>query len=117
MAKKKTAWVPEIYYEETGGGASSQIPFIQVPQEEEMPKVLFIFESRETGEFEPGPKGEELPVTELVLHQYVDMAQLKEKLSSQEYDRVRDVLGLKPLKEAMVDGAKITESIREKVSL
>lgn len=116
VAKKKKSWVPEIYYEESVGEVNSQIPFIQVPAEEEMPKVLFIFESRETGEFEPGPKGEELPVTEMTLHQYVNMEQLKLKLSLTEYDRVREVLGLQPLREATEAGKKITDSIREKIS-
>jgi len=112
MSKKnKSAWVPEIYYE--GEGEGSQIPFIQVPQEEEMPKFLFIFESRETGEFEPGPSGEDLPVTEMTLHQYADMEFLKVGLSEVEYDKVRNVLGLQPLRQAVEAGRKITNSIRE----
>ena len=81
-----------------------------------MPKLLFIFESRETGEFEPGPKGEELPVTELNLHQYVDMDILKVGLTPQEYDRVRQVLKLLPLKEASEMGSKITENVRNNIS-
>lgn len=112
---KQQVWVPEIYYEEGNDGLSSQIPFIAVPKEEEMPKMLFIFESRETGEIEPGPKGEDLPVTEMTLHQYADMDFLKKGLSAAEYDRVRDVLGLQPLKEAVESGKKISDSIREKV--
>jgi hypothetical protein len=110
--KSKKAWVPEIFYENEGSEGGN-LPFIQVPQEEEMPKLLFIFESRETGEFEPGPRGEELPVTDLLLHQYVDMESLKKNLTEQEYDRVRSVLGLLPLKEATEKGRKITESVRE----
>jgi hypothetical protein len=112
----KKAWVPEIYYEEGNDGMSSQIPFIQVPKEEEMPKFIFIFESRETGEVEPGPKGEELPVTEMTLHQYADMEFLKLGLSSEEFDNVRKVLGLQPLKEASEAGSKITSNIREKLT-
>ena len=62
-------WVPEIFYEELDeSGLTSHIPFIAVPPEEEMPRMLFIFESRETGEFEPGQDGEDLPVTQLDLH-------------------------------------------------
>ena len=38
-------WVPEIMYEEVEGGVSSNIPFISVPPDEAMPKMLFIFES------------------------------------------------------------------------
>lgn len=116
MKKKsdKKTWVPEIYYEEGNDGLSSQIPFISVPKDEEMPKMLFIFESRETGEFEPGPKGEELPVTEMTLHQYADMEYLKTGLTPDEYDRVRDVLGLQPMKQAVESGKQITQGIREK---
>ena len=113
---EKKAWVPEIFYEEGGDGLSGQIPFIAVPKDEEMPKLLFIFESRETGEIEPGPKGEDLPVTEITLHQYADMEFLKVGLEPAEYDRVRKVLGLQPLKDATDAGRQITQNIREKVS-
>lgn len=106
-------WVPEIMYEEAGDGLSSHIPFIQVPSEEDMPRMLFIFESRETGEFEPGQNGEDLPVTELDLHQYADMAILKENLQSAEYDNVRLALGLEPLVSALEKGKKVTQNIRQ----
>jgi len=66
-------WFPELMYEEAEDGLSSKIPFIMVPKEQEMPRVLFVFESRETGEFEPGPSGEKLPILEMDLHQYADM--------------------------------------------
>ena len=74
-------WVPEIMYEgESDESLTSSIPFIPIPEGEEMPRVLFIFESRETGAVEPGPEGEELSVTELELHQYADMLILKNRL-------------------------------------
>ena len=47
-------WIPEIMYEETEEGTSSHIPFIMVPNDQEMPKLLYVFESKDTGEFEPG---------------------------------------------------------------
>ena len=112
---KKKEWVPEIYYEDSATG-SSNLPFIQVPKDQEMPKLLFVFESKETGEVEPGPKGEDLPVFDFVLHQYVDMESLKKGLNEEEYDRVRAVLNLLPLKEAQEKGSKITDVVREKVS-
>lgn len=115
MSKKSKQWVPEIAYEESDGGVTSSIPFITVPQGEDMPKVLFIFESRDTGEIEPGPKGEEVPVVELELHQYVDMAVLKSGLTAEEYDRVRFVLGLDPLVKAAAAGKQITDSIRKNI--
>ena len=107
-------WIPEIMYEDSSEeeGISSHIPFIPVPEGEEMPKILFVFESRETGEFEPGPEGEELPVTNFELHQYADMAVLKEKLDPPLYDIIRAVLGLEPLKVAVLKGQQITERVR-----
>lgn len=110
-----SSWVPEIAYEEAEGGVTSNIPFISVPKDEEMPKVLFIFESRDTGEIEPGSNGEDVPVVDLELHQYVDMAVLKAGLTAPEYDRVRHVLGLLPLAQASASGKKITDRVREKL--
>lgn len=116
MAKQKQ-WVPEIYYEDDpDGGISSHIPFISVPEGEEMPRLLFIFESRETGEFEPGLDGDEVPVVEMDLHQYADMAALKQGLTADEYDRVRSVLGLQPMSEAVKAGREITDRVRTAVS-
>tara|TARA_B100000700_G_scaffold70907_1_gene78839 strand:+ start:4352 stop:4699 length:348 start_codon:yes stop_codon:yes gene_type:complete len=110
-------WVPEIYYEEADEtGLTSHIPFITVPDSEDMPKILYIFESRETGEFEPGPDGEDLPVTQLDLHQYADMIVLKEKLDEDTYDVVRAALGLQTVSEASAAGKKITDRIRKAVS-
>ena len=75
--------------------------------------MLFIFESRETGEFEPGPDGESLPVTELDLYQYANMNVLKEHLSWIEYDNVRFALGLEAIRTAAVKGQQITSNIRD----
>ncbi len=108
---KNSSWFPEIMYEESDEG-SSQIPFIMVPQGEEMPKLLFVFESRRTGDFEPGLEGEEVPVYEWDLHQYADMAVLKEKLSPSIYDIVRSSLGLEPLAIAAAKGSAITSKVK-----
>jgi hypothetical protein len=109
MTKK---WIPEIMYEEGEEGLTSNIPFVSVPENEEMPKLLFIFESRETGEVEPGPDGEELPVTQLDLHQYANMGLLKQKMTWVEYDNLRYALGLDPMKTAAQKGIKITSNVR-----
>ena len=111
MTAQKSNWIPEIVYEETADGLTSHIPFINVPEGEEMPPVLFVFESKDTGEFEPDAEGNESPIVEIVLHQYADMQILKEGLSAAEYDRVRAVLGLLPLQEATTKGKAITDSI------
>ena len=113
---KSKQWIPEICYEESDEGMTSHIPFINVPTNEIMPPVIFIFESKETGEFEPGDNGEDLPVYEMDLHQYADMSLLKEQLTENEYDRVRDVLGLEPLRSAAQKGREITERVRASIS-
>ena len=111
------SWYPEICYEEVEDGLTSRIPFIPVPVGEEMPKMLFVFESRETGEFEPGFDGEDLPVTELDLHQYADMSVLKQNLSATHFDIVRNALGLEPLMDAAAKGKQITDKIKEKINV
>ena len=115
MSNSKGNWVPEIMYEQSDGGISSKIPFIQVPKEQEMPQLLFVFESRDTGEVEPGLEGEEVPVVELDLHQYANMAVLKKNLSFAEYDNVRYALGLESFETASIKGQRITSNIRLKL--
>jgi hypothetical protein len=108
-------WIPEIMYEEDDGGSSTAIPFIMVPQDEVMPKLLYIFESRETGEFEPGQEGDDLPVVQWDLHQYADMVILKDGLDPITYDMVRAALGLEPMIDAVKKGQKISESVKNHV--
>ena len=108
-------WVPEIMYEESDEGISSNIPFVMVPEGETMPHLLYIFESSETGEFEPGLDGEEVPVIEWDLHQYADMLVLKENLSQNDYDKVRIALGLEKISVAAEKGKKITSRIRDTI--
>ena len=108
---QKSNWIPEIMYEESEEG-SSHIPFIMVPENETMPRMIFIFESRQTGEFEPGLEGEEVPVYEWDLHQYADMQVLKEKLDVITFDKVRSALGLEPLSIATEKGKKIGQKVR-----
>jgi len=108
---KPKNWIPEIVYEEGEG----QIPFIHVPPDQEDPKLLFIFVAHQTGEFEPGSEGEDVPVIDMDLKQFVDLSILKAGLNEQEYDKVRGILGLEPLRQAVEKGKRITQSVREKV--
>ena len=110
-----TQWIPEIMYEESEEG-SSNIPFIMVPENQEMPRLLYIFESRDTGEKEPGMDGEPVPIIEWDLHQYADMLVLKNKLDTLTYNKVRDALGLEPLDVAVKKGESITKNIRNNLS-
>ncbi len=106
--KNKKKWIPEIYYEDYGKGEESLtggIPFINVPQENQMPKILFMYESRDL-------KGiEEEIEKEIILHSYANMLELKERLDSETYDQVRSALGLQPLKKAEELGNKINKNI------
>jgi len=77
-----------------------------------MPKLLFMFESRETGEFEPDGEGNPLPIIEMELHQYADMAKLKSGLSEDLYDQVRMCLGLESLQQSVKKGIQLTDKIR-----
>jgi hypothetical protein len=104
-------WIPEIMYEEGQDGESSSIPFIMVPKDEEMPSLLYVFESRETESVEPGMEGEEVPIVEWDLHQYADMAILKSNLDMNTYDKVRIALNLEPMSVAIRKGNKISNTI------
>ena len=106
------SWFPEIMYED-GDGAASHFPFIIVPPEQEMPKILFIIESRDTGDREKDDEGNEHAVMDMEMHQYADMAILKRNLDPVTFDSVRQALGLEPLAVAEQKGQKITESVRK----
>lgn len=108
---QKQKWIPEICYEESGDGITSSIPFIDVPPGQSMPAVLFIFESKRTGNFEPNELGEESPIVELDLFQYGNLKLLKEKLSPGLYDEVRLALGLERLKDAVEKGKNLNKEI------
>lgn len=110
MTKKKN-WIPEIVYEE----GESKIPFIHIPEGEKDPGMLFIFLARQTGDFEPGVEGEDVPVLDMDLRQFVDLSLLKSGLTEQEYDKVRGILGLQPLRDATELGKKITDGVRDKI--
>ena len=109
-------WIPEFCYEEDEDGVTASLPFVPVPEGQQMPELVYVFESRETGTFEPGPEGEEVPITEMTLHQYCDMAVLKERMSPIEYDNVRFTLGLESLQNAAIKGQKITDNVRRNLS-
>lgn len=108
---KSSNWIPEIVYEEGEG----QLPFIHVPPGQEDPKLLFIFVTHQTGEIEPGLDGEDVPVIEMDLKQYVDLGSIKSGLTEQEYDKVRSILGLEPLRSAAEKGRAITQTVRNNV--
>ena len=105
-------WVPEIMYEEyEEENISGGLPFIQIPEDKEMPDILFMFGSKNTGEFEPDLEGDPEPIVEMELYQYCCMQYLKDALEPAVYDTVRVALGLRPLQEAVKQGMKISGKI------
>jgi hypothetical protein len=106
----KTNWIPEILYEN-----DSSLPFICVPKDEKDPALLFIFVNRETGSFEPGPKGKELPIYDIELRQFADLSILKKGLSEDEYDKVRSILGLEKKAVAAKKGSEITKKVAKNI--
>ena len=108
----KRKWVPEIMYEEyEEDSISGGLPFIQVPTDKEMPDILFMFGSTETGEFEPDLEGEPQPIMEMELFQYANMHYLKHGLDADVYDKVRVCLGLEPLEVAKNKGKEQSKKI------
>lgn len=103
--QNKRKWVPEIVYEDyEEESLSGGLPFVQVPPDKEMPDVIFVLGSEETGEFEPDLDGEEQPIVEMSVNQYANMKYLQEGLSKEMYDQVRQCLDLLPLEEAREKG-------------
>lgn len=116
--QQKLTKFPVIYYEEQDklDGGTNPIPYIEVEKEEPWPYVLFIQEYRQTGEHEPDNKGNPVPIYDMVMHQYVDMTTLKDRLSEDTYDIVRTALGMKPLKQAQEEGAKLLDKVEKKIT-
>ena len=104
---EKRQWVPEICYEDyEDAELTNGLPFIQIPNDKEMPNLLFFFGSSHTGEFEPGLDGEPEPIVEMELYQFACMKYLQDGLSTEDYDKVRAVLGLLPIEQARAEGRK-----------
>lgn len=118
MAKQNEKYeVPVILYEEPKGGEKpNPIPYIDVPAQGKMPPVLFIFEYRQTGEYEPDSKGNPVEIVDQIPHKYVDMEHLKDKLPPHLNDMIRTLLGMKPLKEAQKEGQVILDKVNKNVA-
>ena len=111
--------LPIILYEapsdENKTGIS--IPYIEVPKEGQMPPVLFIFEYKHTGEFEPDEKGNEQAIVDQLVHKYCDLEFLQAKLGPELNDQVRVALGMKPLAVAKVEGQKIMDKVMFNIAI
>lgn len=108
--------VPTILYEEPKQGHKPSIlPYIEVTQNGKMPPVLFIFEYRQTGEFEPDSNGNPVEIVDQIPHKFVDLELLKEKLPPHLNDMIRTLLGMKPLKEAQKDGQVVLDKVNKNI--
>ena len=121
MSNEKRMWVPEIVYEEyEGSGLTDGLPFITVPQDKEMPGILFFLGTSDTGEFEPDENGDPQSIVEVEVYQFACMKYLEDALSDEEYDRVRLAVGLQPKLEAREAGSvkskEMLEDITQKTS-
>lgn len=94
-------------YDNSQDSVTGHFPFVIVPPDREMPHLVYIFESRETGETETMPDGEIFPVMQFDMHQYADMSRLKNNLDAETFDKVRNALGLEALHAAVEKGEKI----------
>jgi hypothetical protein len=98
---KRKMWVPEIVYEE-----ESEIPFVQVPVDKDMPDILHCYEYKLTGKFSPGPDGEEVPHMDVYIHQYIDQESIRDVFSDEMVNKLRVHIGLKPLTISKEEGEK-----------
>ena len=94
----------------------SYIPFIEVPNGEDEPQILYVSMNRKTGDFEPDENGDEVSIWEMELKQFCRMDLLAEKLDAAAFDAVRAALGLEPRAVAIEKGRVITASVAEAVS-
>ena len=116
MKNDKRQWVPDICYEEyEDSELTSGLPFMQIPKEKEVPNILFFFASTETEEFDVGADGEPEPIVEMELYQFACMQYLQEGLSIEDYDKVRDCLGLLTIEEARAKGKTIVAKQAEDI--
>ncbi len=104
----RTNWIPPIYYEEDAEGITRGFPFIEIPQDKDMPNCLFIYgmktlDTKIDDEFEK----------EVIMYSYANMSVLKDKLPPVLFDEVRMALGLKPINEAISAADKMLENVVE----
>lgn len=113
MAPQEKYEVPELLYEEPRPGERpSPFPFILIKKDKKMPPVLFIEERKETGEIEPDENGNPQEIIDCLMHKYVDLEILKEKLPPHLNDLVRTALGMQPLKKAEEAGTKVLDKVQ-----
>lgn len=104
--KDKDDWIPELTYQE-----GAKIPCIDVPPDKETPDKLFVWEFKQTGEFEPGPEGEDVPIFETDLCLFFNYKVAKKVLRPELLDELRIAFGLEALETAAKKGKAIIERV------
>lgn len=87
---------PEILYEESHEGISNGIPFMKIEDTQRVPTALFIGSAHESEE--KNEEGE--TIVDLVMHMYLNSSTIKEILSLEEYNKLKEGLGFKPVKDS-----------------
>lgn len=105
-------WIPEIFYEESNDGITRGLPFVNVPKDKEMPSALFLCEIKDVEEEEINSEVEK----EMTINMYINSRYLKEGLTKEEYDKVRHIIGLGSLEEAVDKGEQINSSINNNLN-
>ncbi len=117
MKNEKRMWVPEIVYEEyEGTGLTDGLPFITIPNDKEMPGILFFLGTSDTGELEPDENGDPQPIVEVEVYQFACMKYLEEALTPEDYDKVRVALNLEPKLEARAKGVEKSKEMLKDIS-
>lgn len=97
MTERVSVKVPILYYNEPEDGSAAAgvdlFPYIEVQQNEEFPKALFIQEWRETGEFELTNEGK-MPIVERDIKLFINSDVIKDSLSEEQYVAIRAAAGL-----------------------
>lgn len=87
---------PEILYEESPEGVSNGIPFMKINEDQSIPSALFIGSAHDSEE--KNEEGE--TIVDLVMHMYLNASSIKEILSLEEYNKLREGLGFKPVEDS-----------------
>lgn len=104
MSEKVNLKVPILYYLEPEGNeelsGADLFPYIEVQQDEEFPKVLFVQEWRETGEFELTNEGKQ-SIVDRDIKMFINNDIISSILPEELYAKLREEAGL-PLRKKKV---------------
>ena len=91
---------PEIFYEETHEGLTNGMPFMRIEKGQDIPGAIFMGAAINIENKNKEADSEE-EMCEIIMQMYINSETLKNKLSAEDFDKVREAIGLKPLKEVL----------------